>query len=184
MLSLSEVSAAGVKVAVHVTPLSLLTTSVSVPLGIVRSDLMKSVTTPLKVKVTVEVSKIPKTLSVMKMLAVGSVVFIAKLLLSTMPDPLLLFISMISFISNWITLVEPTLTELIVSVDVQVLSPLLGVKSPSNTPIGTVKLSTSTYLTGSLKVTVTKDVWPLFSTPSLTTMVAVGAFAMEIGFST
>ncbi|MNW14090.1 hypothetical protein D3C71_2122170 [compost metagenome] len=69
--------AEGVKVAVQVTPPSLLLTAVSVPLAMVRSALVKPLTASLKVIVTSEVSPILSAVSDTTMVAVGRTVSMA-----------------------------------------------------------------------------------------------------------
>ncbi|MNN25851.1 hypothetical protein D3C81_1393400 [compost metagenome] len=69
--------AEGVKVAVQVTPPSLLLTAVSVPLAMVRSALVKPLTASLKVMVTSEVSPIFKVFCANTTVAVGRTVSIA-----------------------------------------------------------------------------------------------------------
>ena len=70
-------SAAGVSVAVHVTPPSDDDTAVRVPLSTVRSALVKPVTASLKVIVTGAVSPAVKLLSATTMPAVGRAVSMA-----------------------------------------------------------------------------------------------------------
>ena len=73
-LVVSVMPAVGVKVAVQVTPPSLLLTALNVPLAMVRSALVKPVTASLKVMVTSEVSPALSALSVTTMDAVGATV--------------------------------------------------------------------------------------------------------------
>ena len=70
-LVVSTMLLVGVKVAVQVIPPSALETAVSVPLGIVRSALLKPSTGLLKVMVTCEVSPIFRAVSDITMVAVG-----------------------------------------------------------------------------------------------------------------
>ncbi|MOA57021.1 hypothetical protein D3C78_1811180 [compost metagenome] len=63
--------AVGVKVAVQVTPPSLLLTALNVPLGTLRSALVKPLTASLKVMVTCVVSPALRVESTMTMVAVG-----------------------------------------------------------------------------------------------------------------
>ena len=73
-LLVSSKLAVGVKVAVQVTPPSELATVLSVPLGAVRSSLLKPITARLKVMVTNEVSPTLSALSASAMVAVGALV--------------------------------------------------------------------------------------------------------------
>ncbi|MNC98068.1 hypothetical protein D3C83_159210 [compost metagenome] len=66
----------GVKVAVQVTPPSLLLSPAIAPLATVRSALVKPVTASLKVMVTSEVSPAAMAVSATTMLAVGRTVSI------------------------------------------------------------------------------------------------------------
>ena len=81
----SVVSNDGVKVAVQVTPLSPVATSVSVPLAIVRSELVRPLTASLKVMVTPEVSPALSASSATTMVAVGSLVSMARSFVPAVP---------------------------------------------------------------------------------------------------
>ena len=74
VLVASSTALLGVKVAVHVTPPSLLLTVLSVPLGAVMSSLPKPVTASLKVKVTRLVSPTLSALSLKVIATVGACV--------------------------------------------------------------------------------------------------------------
>ncbi len=73
-LLVSEIPTLGVKVAVQVTPPSMLLTLLRVPLLTVRSLLSNPFTASLKVMVTVEVSPILNDESATTMVAVGTLV--------------------------------------------------------------------------------------------------------------
>ena len=68
------IAAVGVKVAIQVTPPSLVLTVLRVPLDTVRSALVKPGTASLKVMVTGEVWPIPRLVLPNTMVAVGSTV--------------------------------------------------------------------------------------------------------------
>ena len=78
-LLVSLIALLGVKVAVQVTPPSLLLTEVNVPLAIVRSALVKPLTASEKVMVTSEVSPMFRALSATTMVALGCTVSMVKL---------------------------------------------------------------------------------------------------------
>ncbi|RMS19478.1 hypothetical protein ALP75_205129 [Pseudomonas syringae pv. actinidiae] len=69
--------AVGVRVAVQVTPPSLLLTALRVPLAMFKSALVKPLTASLKVIVTSEVSPTASALSATTMVAVGRSVSMA-----------------------------------------------------------------------------------------------------------
>ena len=87
-LLVSVVLAVGVKLAIQVQPPSIAVTADSVPLAIVKSALVKSLTTSLKVIVTAELSPAVSAVSATKMLAVGRRV--SMLITGVLPAPPLL----------------------------------------------------------------------------------------------
>ena len=112
--------AVGVKVAVQVKPPSLVLTLESVPLAMVRSALVKPVTTSLKVKVTSEVSPIFSALSATTMVTVGRVVSTVMVTVLLASDPSALALPAASENLVLSTNTTPFVVELAVGVKVAV----------------------------------------------------------------
>ncbi|MNC12769.1 hypothetical protein D3C75_604950 [compost metagenome] len=172
-LELSAMLAVGVKVAVQVTPPSLLLTALRVPLAMLRSALLKPLTASLKVMVTSEVSPTLKAVSATTMVAVGNTVSMVKFAELVVPAPALPARSATPELSRVIRLLVSLTATVGVNVAVQVMPPSL-LLTALNVPLGTDRSSLLKPLTASEKVMVTSEVSPALSVGSDSTMVAVG----------
>ncbi len=90
-----------------------------------------------------------------------------------MPVPVLPAASLTPLLARVITLVVSVMPAVAASVPVQVTPPSL-LASPLTVPLATVKSAEVRPVTASLKVTVTRDVPPMFSAVVATTILAVG----------
>ena len=171
----SFMPAVGVRVAVQVTPPSLLVRFDNVALATLMSDRSNPLTASLKVMVTVVVSPMPRPLSATTMVAIGSAVSIAKLLESVVPTPLFPDRLDTPALFKVIRLLLLVMLLVGVNVAVQVMPPSL-LLTLLNVPLAMVRSLLSNPLTASLKVMVTSEVSPDLSAVSATTMVAVGTW--------
>ncbi|MNC13794.1 hypothetical protein D3C76_534750 [compost metagenome] len=165
--------AVGVRVAVQVTPPSLLLRFDNTPLATLMSDTSKPLTASLKVMVTVVVSPMPSCVSATTMEAVGSAVSMAKLFESVVPVPALPDALTTPLLSRVIRLELSAMLAVGVKVAVQVMPPSL-LLTLLNVPLAMVRSALLKPVTASLNVMVTRVVSPALSAVSAITMLAVG----------
>ena len=165
--------AVGVKVAVQVTPPSLLLTALRVPLDTVRSALLKPTTVSEKVMVTCEVWPMIRESFATTTVAVGRTPSMATLFDVVLPLPALPAMSWTPVLSRVMWLLALTILAVGVKVAVQVVPPSL-LLTALRVPLDTIRSALVNPVTASLKVMVTSEVWPMPRLLLANTTVAVG----------